>query len=446
MTVIVFVGPTLSQADVEQTLQADVRPPAARGDVLKACAEQPTVIALVDGYFDRVPAVWHKEILNAMAQGIHVFGAGSMGALRAAELEAYGMEGFGEVFASFRGDSLTDDDEVAVAHGSAEHGYRSHSDAMVNIRATLRAAQSEGLICGSVRAQLEAIAKGLHYSDRLFSNVLELALQREIAPVTVTALRSWLPSGRVDQKRADALGMLREIRHRLEQGLDRKKVSYTPAHTDAWDVLHTELTSSATTEAAASEWLDRLLDELCVTGEFGSVWSAALTRAMASEVASRVHWGCDAAVLNVTTDEFRRERGLLQPDTFFSWLSEQQLPTDEAVDQFFAREANLRRVQRLVQRRAEQSLVDELRARSMLATVSARATSKAQWLSRHGLLGNEAGISDADLWQWFEGRLGRSVSSHGSIDGLHRDLASLRSAVLREYMFVRFGGPPETAE
>ena len=65
-----------------------VLPPAARGDLYRAALAGPQVIGLIDGYFDGVPAVAHKEILWALDQGIRVLGAASMGALRAAELRA----------------------------------------------------------------------------------------------------------------------------------------------------------------------------------------------------------------------------------------------------------------------------------------------------------------------------------------------------------------------
>src|SRR4029077_1266006 len=100
----------------------------------------PALIGVIDGYFERVPTVWHKEILWAMAEGIHVYGAASAGALRAAELAGFGMRGIGRVYEDFRDGVLQDDDEVAVLHGPAEVGYPPVTEAMVNIRATLAAA------------------------------------------------------------------------------------------------------------------------------------------------------------------------------------------------------------------------------------------------------------------------------------------------------------------
>src|SRR5262249_34690040 len=73
--VFVFTGPTLPVEEGRTILDDAVYlPPASQGDVYRAARERPWGIAIVDGYFGRVPAVWHKEILWALAQGVHVFG------------------------------------------------------------------------------------------------------------------------------------------------------------------------------------------------------------------------------------------------------------------------------------------------------------------------------------------------------------------------------------
>ena len=61
--VIVFTGPTLSAADARAYLDAEYRGPVAQGDLYRAAREQPWGVAIIDGYFEHVPAVWHKEIL-----------------------------------------------------------------------------------------------------------------------------------------------------------------------------------------------------------------------------------------------------------------------------------------------------------------------------------------------------------------------------------------------
>jgi len=61
--------------------------------VYQATQSHPAIIGLIDGYFEVTPTVRYKEILWAMAQGIHVHGSASIGVLRAAELCSFGMIG-----------------------------------------------------------------------------------------------------------------------------------------------------------------------------------------------------------------------------------------------------------------------------------------------------------------------------------------------------------------
>lgn len=63
-------------------LDAVFLPPASQGDVYRAAVKRPAAIGIIDGRFHDTPAVWHKEILWALAQGIPVYGSASMGALR----------------------------------------------------------------------------------------------------------------------------------------------------------------------------------------------------------------------------------------------------------------------------------------------------------------------------------------------------------------------------
>lgn len=237
MNAYVFVGPTVTVADAARELQAHYLPPASEGDVYRAALQSPKAIGIIDGYFQSVPAVRHKEILWAMSRGIHVFGSSSMGALRAAELAAFGMEGIGQVFEWYQAGTLEDDDEVAIAHGPAQTGFFVASEAMVNIRPTLQRANSAGVISAGLRLSMENIAKSLFYADRTYSLILRCALQQGAPEDEVSALRDWLRNGRVDQKRDDALSMLRTMRERLARGLEPKKVIYTFEHTTMWDAV-----------------------------------------------------------------------------------------------------------------------------------------------------------------------------------------------------------------
>src|SRR4030095_14461617 len=134
MSIVVFAGPSIKRADTAAP-GVEFLPPAAEGDMYRAAWQGPRAIGLIDGYFEAQPAVWHKEILWAMSEGIHVFGAASMGALRAAELWSFGMIGVGAIFRAYRRGIINDDAEVAVLHGPAELGYPSVSEGLVNVRA-----------------------------------------------------------------------------------------------------------------------------------------------------------------------------------------------------------------------------------------------------------------------------------------------------------------------
>ncbi len=93
---IVFAGPSLHGTPVEW---GDIvcRGPAETGAIERALGDGATVIGLVDGHYQQVGAVWHKEILAALAAGAAVFGAASMGALRAAECAPFGMVPVGSI-------------------------------------------------------------------------------------------------------------------------------------------------------------------------------------------------------------------------------------------------------------------------------------------------------------------------------------------------------------
>jgi hypothetical protein len=251
VSVVVFLGPTLPHAEARRVLGADYRPPAAQGDVLRAALERPRAIGLVDGVFERVPSVWHKEILFALSEGVHVYGAASMGALRAAELDRFGMRGVGEVYRAYASGELEDDDEVAVAHADGEHGYRPSSDALVDVRATLDAAVGTGVVpAATARRVLERLA-ATFYADRLLARALDPADEDE------RRLLAWLPANRVDRKREDALALLRRLRDDLAAGLAPVRPAWTLQRTRVWEAALRQVDpapAGGDPDAALSPW------------------------------------------------------------------------------------------------------------------------------------------------------------------------------------------------
>lgn len=239
---IVFAGPSLPPRLREPAdPQLEWRPPVRQGALYRAALARPQIIGVIDGYFEVVPTVWHKEILWAMAEGIHVYGAASIGALRAAELDGFGMRGIGRVYEAFRDGKLEDDDEVAVLHGPEALGYPALTEAMVDIRASLAEASRCGVIDAGLAARLTDIAKGLFYKERSYAALAEAAAAAGLPAAAVRDLQRWLPGGRIDQKRRDAEAMLAAIRAHLAAGVTPLRVSYRLSQTVAWQAARAEV-------------------------------------------------------------------------------------------------------------------------------------------------------------------------------------------------------------
>jgi hypothetical protein len=182
------------------------------GDVVRAVVDHaPSAIVLIDGVFGQAPAVRHKEILWAMARGVRMYGAASIGALRAAELAPHGMVGHGLIFRWYRRTPLADDAEVTVPMGPQELGSRALGEALIDIRLTLRRAERQGVIDKQLRQQLERQARSNHFSIRTFKSLLAVAASQSESIETLEALKTWLAHGLVKQKRNDAVGLLTHL-------------------------------------------------------------------------------------------------------------------------------------------------------------------------------------------------------------------------------------------
>jgi hypothetical protein len=206
---VIFAGPTVPAEVVRALAPAVVVPPARMGDVYRVVRDGARFVGIVDGYYESVPAVWHKEILWALGSGVRVFGSASMGALRAAELDRFGMIGVGEVYRRFRDGELCDDDEVALLHAPAAGGYQAVSTPMVTVRATLEAAAAAGILAAGQAAHVAAELKARHYPERDWSAVLAAADRLDDTGTLQRRLSAWLPGGVVDVKRRDAEEMVR---------------------------------------------------------------------------------------------------------------------------------------------------------------------------------------------------------------------------------------------
>lgn len=370
MTLYLFTGPTLSAAEAERELDAVVLPPAAQGDIYRAALDRPVAIGIIDGYFERVPSVSHKEILWAMAQGIHVLGAASMGALRAAELAPFGMEGVGAVYEAFASGELDADDEVAVAHARAEDGYRPLSEALVNIRATLRAAEQCRIFQADTRAGLMRIAKELFYPDRCYPLLLARAAEEGLSSDDLMAFREFLPRGRIDRKRLDALALLRTMRERFGVGAEPKRVRYHFEPTDAWEHIRENAARHAFRVDSGARPVDPAIEALRRERGHAAARRAALGRALAIEAAQRENRRPDGVALRLAAEALCRDHGLGGGEELRRWLGEQGVGE---IDRFLEDEAHVRWAEALHGPDADRCLADHLRSTGEYATWRARA-------------------------------------------------------------------------
>jgi hypothetical protein len=343
---VIFIGPTLPRAEVQGYLpDAIVLGPAACGDILRATRAGAGRICLIDGYFDHRLSVWHKEILWALTRRVQVYGAASMGALRAAELHSFGMLGVGEIFKWYRAGIIDKDDEVAVAHESADRAYHAVSDAMVNIRATLTLAQEEGIIDAAACQALLTIAASQYYPVRRLRDAVALATQTHSA-AAYDGLQRWLGAGckpKVDQKARDAWTLLRTIK----EGPASSRVDVPPfdfEYTEVWHELFKKTSLAPTQveiemarkersgvpEAAPAPaqpaprsgsmrdtiaLLEQAHPQLLV--RFGQ---QAVERALALCLAELNGLQADPTLTQQASEAFRRERGLLTTKQTLAWL------------------------------------------------------------------------------------------------------------------------------
>jgi hypothetical protein len=441
----VFVGPTISLEEARAELDAVYLPPVSEGDVYRVACKRPQAIGIIDGYFEHVPSVWHKEILWAMNEGIHIFGSASMGALRAAELAQFGMVGIGKIFEEFRDGCLEDDDEVAVAHAAAEYSYRPSSVAMVDIRATLSAALAANVISPSTFETLVHIAKALFYPERSYESILYCGADHQLPTGQVDCFRHWLKDSQVHQKREDAKAMLRVMREQLMQRQVPKRVSYAFEYTENWELarwLAGKVQLDHFHERAETIFLDQLLDELRLQRyAYARVHEGAMARALMLDESWRIGVAPSREAVDWVGETFRRERGLLTTEALHTWLQENELSYDEFM-LLMEDEARITCLNKFARIEAASHIPDYLRTTGNYARLANRAKNKQQTLERLGFSNPtlaDTGLAEAELFRWyFEDHLGcpvdRDIARFCRLAGFD-SLNSFFHAVLREYCY-----------
>lgn len=319
----VFVGPTLPPGERPNIPEVVFHPPAAQGDLYALVPQRPLALALIDGYFERVPSVWHKEILWALSQGVRVFGAASMGALRAAELADYGMIGVGSIFEDFASGRLCDDDEVTIVHADASFDFKAGSEAMVNIRATLALAERQGVVSAGEHCLLVERVKRLFYPDRSFAALLACA-HEELSSPSGERFAAWLrePAHRVNQKKLDALALLDRLAEPRADGPASEPVPWAFQHTDAWEQVRLALVARQAIGRDGPVEPAGLLATLGLTNaERGGWLERARLRGLEIAAARRDGFQATRDDVQHAIAEFCRDRGFKSEEQLRAWLA-----------------------------------------------------------------------------------------------------------------------------
>jgi hypothetical protein len=217
---IIFLGPSLSHEKARKIFDADYRPPARKGDFLRLAADFDVVemaIGFVDGVFlqDYPPTpieVYHLARKN----GVLLVGAASLGALRAVELEKFGMVGIGKIFQLYKTGKVNADDEVAVTFAS-EGDYQLQSEAMIDIRYNLYLAHKKGVINEKAKSMLVRLAKEIYFPHRKYTYILEEARNRyPMLESEINSFGSYIRSNRKSLKEMDAIRLVKYLKEHYE--------------------------------------------------------------------------------------------------------------------------------------------------------------------------------------------------------------------------------------
>jgi hypothetical protein len=206
---VAFLGPSLSHEQARCIVgnDCDLLPPVRRGD-LPSLPSSIRVVAIIDGVFQSESAVGHREILEQLRRGVDVIGGGSMGALRASELDSMGMTGIGEVYKLYASKRIDGDDEVALIFNPET--LEALSEPLVNMRHNLEKAAARGIISNDDCDILLVKMKSIYYPKRTKEMMIDLA-RTTLEKKTLSKFEEFVRDDYVDIKMKDAEEVLRYV-------------------------------------------------------------------------------------------------------------------------------------------------------------------------------------------------------------------------------------------
>lgn len=231
---IIFIGPSLNHDKARRIFQADYRAPAKKGDLIMLLTsysnstEEPNstnFVGLVDGLFLQDYPPTPIEVYQLLStKNFHVVGGASIGALRAIELEKFGMVGIGKIFELFRNGATDADDEVAVTFQQGA-GEDIQSEAMIDIRFNLFVACRKQIITDRVKRAIAKTAKSIYFPYRNYTHVLEQTrLDFPELSTQLDSFSAYINENRLSLKEHDAIKVVEYIKDAYEKDQSSSKV------------------------------------------------------------------------------------------------------------------------------------------------------------------------------------------------------------------------------
>jgi hypothetical protein len=213
---VIFLGPTLSIKKAKEILDADYKPPAKKGDLLQLILSNVKIIGIIDGYFLQDYPPTPIEVYNLLRKkDVKVFGSSSLGALRAVELNKFGMIGVGKIFELFFKGVVDSDDEVAVTF-TGYSGYR--SDALIDIRYNLFLAQKKNIIDKITKKHILQISKNTYFPYRTYSDIIDESKKTfPSQKKQFEDFNEYLVKNKESLKEKDAIKLLMTIKEELKK-------------------------------------------------------------------------------------------------------------------------------------------------------------------------------------------------------------------------------------
>lgn len=214
---VIFLGPSLSPEKAKSIFPlADYRPPARKGDFQKL-DEDVRFVGFIDGVFLQDYPPTPIEVYSLLqTKDLTLVGAASLGALRAVELEKFGMIGIGKIFELYKKGVLDSDDEVAVTF--SEQGYRLQSEALIDIRYTLYHAYKDGIIDRDTKHILIKTSKEIYFPHRNYDELFA-RVDGVVGAKILERLRRYLQANRKSLKEEDSIKLINFVKERYLKSL-----------------------------------------------------------------------------------------------------------------------------------------------------------------------------------------------------------------------------------